>query len=91
MAILVCGGAGYIGSHINKQLYLEGYDTIVFDNLVYGHREAVKWGELIVGDLANIEDLEAVFTPSMPSSILLLMLMWVNRCRSRRSITTTMW
>ena len=61
MAILVCGGAGYIGSHINKQLYLEGYDTIVFDNLVYGHREAVKWGELIVGDLANIEDLEAVF------------------------------
>ena len=31
MPILVCGGAGYIGSHINKQLNLEGYDTIVFD------------------------------------------------------------
>ena len=31
MAILVCGGAGYIGSHINKQLNKEGYETIVFD------------------------------------------------------------
>ena len=45
MAILVCGGAGYIGSHVNKQLNKEGYETIVFDNLVYGHREATKWGE----------------------------------------------
>ena len=61
MAILVCGGAGYIGSHINKELNRQGYETIVFDNLVYGHREAVKWGELIVGDLKNISDLEAVF------------------------------
>ena len=42
MAILVCGGAGYIGSHINKQLHKEGYETIVFDNLIYGHKEAVK-------------------------------------------------
>lgn len=33
MAVLVCGGAGYIGSHINKQLHKEGYETIVFDNL----------------------------------------------------------
>lgn len=62
MAILVCGGAGYIGSHINKQLHIEGYETVVFDNLVYGHREAVKWGEFVKGDLANQEDLEAVFT-----------------------------
>jgi UDP-glucose 4-epimerase len=61
MAILVCGGAGYIGSHINKQLYKEGYETIVFDNLVYGHREAVKWGHFIQGDLKNINDIEKVF------------------------------
>ncbi|MCR5291607.1 MAG: UDP-glucose 4-epimerase GalE [Eubacterium sp.] len=59
--ILVCGGAGYIGSHINKQLNKEGYETVVFDNLVYGHKEAVKWGELIVGDLKNIADINAVF------------------------------
>jgi len=61
MAILVCGGAGYIGSHINKQLNAEGYETVVFDNLVYGHGEAVKWGTFVQGDLANIEDIEAVF------------------------------
>lgn len=61
VAILVCGGAGYIGSHINKQLNIEGYDTIVFDNLIYGHREAVKWGEFVQGDLANHTDIEAAF------------------------------
>lgn len=61
MAILVCGGAGYIGSHINKQLHKEGYETVVFDNLVYGHREAVKWGHFVQGDLKNIEDIEKVF------------------------------
>lgn len=62
MAILVCGGAGYIGSHINKQLNREGYETIVFDNLVYGHREAVKWGTFAEGDLADEAEIEAVFS-----------------------------
>ncbi len=60
-AILVCGGAGYIGSHVNKQLNKEGYETVVFDNLIYGHREAVKWGHFVQGDLANIKDIEAIF------------------------------
>lgn len=61
MAVLVCGGAGYIGSHINKQLNKEGYETVVFDNLVYGHREAVKWGHFVQGDLQNLDEIEAVF------------------------------
>ena len=61
MAILVCGGAGYIGSHINKALHQEGYETITFDSLIYGHRAAVKWGTFVKGDLANPDDLEAVF------------------------------
>ncbi len=61
MSILVCGGAGYIGSHINKLLNKEGYETVVFDNLVYGHREAVKWGTFVRGDLANVDEIEAVF------------------------------
>ena len=61
MAILVCGGAGYIGSHVNKALHQEGYETVVFDSLIYGHREAVKWGTFVKGDLANPDDLEAVF------------------------------
>ncbi len=61
MAILVCGGAGYIGAHVNKQLNKEGYKTVVLDNLVYGHREAVKWGDFVQGDLKNIDEIEAVF------------------------------
>lgn len=61
MAILICGGAGYIGSHINKELNKEGYDTVVFDNLVYGHKEAVKWGSFVEGDLKNIGDIEEAF------------------------------
>ena len=61
MAILVCGGAGYIGSHVNKALNREGYETIVYDNLVYGHREAVKWGTFVQGDLADTVGLVQVF------------------------------
>ncbi|MBO6137930.1 MAG: UDP-glucose 4-epimerase GalE [Lachnospiraceae bacterium] len=61
MAILVCGGAGYIGSHINKELYKEGYETIVYDSLIYGHKEAVKWGKFVQGDLADMQKLEQVF------------------------------
>ena len=59
--ILVCGGAGYIGSHVNKMLNQQGYETVVFDNLVYGHKEAVKWGELVKGDLKSQSDINAVF------------------------------
>ncbi len=61
MAVLVCGGAGYIGSHVNKMLSRQGRETVVFDNLVYGHREAVKWGQFIQGDLKNPDEIEAVF------------------------------
>ena len=50
MAILICGGAGYIGSHVNKQLYADDYETVVLDNLIYGHIEAVKWGAFEQGD-----------------------------------------
>ena len=59
--ILICGGAGYIGSHCNKMLTENGYETVVFDNLVYGHKEAVKWGELVVGDLADTVALKKLF------------------------------
>ena len=59
--ILVVGGAGYIGSHINKMLNQKGYETLIFDNLVYGHKEAVKWGRLEIGDLADTERLDEIF------------------------------
>lgn len=59
--ILIVGGAGYIGSTVNKELTKAGYKTIVFDNLSTGKKELVKWGEFVEGDLAKIEDIRAVF------------------------------
>ena len=52
-SVLVTGGAGYIGSHACKALARAGYQPVVFDNLSRGHREAVRWGPLIEGDLAD--------------------------------------
>lgn len=60
--ILIVGGAGYIGSHMNKMLNQRGLETLVLDNLVYGHREAVKWGQFVEGDLADVELLGRIFT-----------------------------
>ena len=53
MAILIVGGAGYIGSHTAKLISSAGHRPVVFDNLVHGHRWAVKWGPLVEGDLAD--------------------------------------
>ena len=58
---LIVGGAGYIGSHVNKLLHRKGYETIIFDNLINGHREFVKWGEFILGDLADKEQIRLCF------------------------------
>ena len=52
-AVLVTGGAGYIGSHAAKALARAGYRVVVFDNLVAGHRPAVKWGPLVEGDITD--------------------------------------
>jgi UDP-arabinose 4-epimerase len=51
--ILVTGGAGYIGSHTCKALAEAGYNPIVLDDLSTGHRWAVKWGPLVVGDIGE--------------------------------------
>lgn len=59
--VLIVGGAGYIGSHANALLSEQGYSTIIFDNLVYGHREFVQWGTLIQGDLEDKEALRTLF------------------------------
>ncbi len=55
--VLVTGGAGYIGSHCCKQLHLQGYHPVTIDNLVYGHRDSVKWGDFYRGDIGNPEQL----------------------------------
>jgi len=59
--ILVVGGAGYIGSHMCKYLAKNGYHPIVLDNLVYGHRQAVKWGPFIAGQMADTKLLDQIF------------------------------
>lgn len=59
--ILVTGGAGYVGSHINKLLSQKGYETVVLDNLLYGHAEAVKWGSLENMDMGDNAKLNALF------------------------------
>ena len=51
--MLVAGGAGYIGSHAAKALHRAGYRVVVFDNLTAGHRGAVKYGELVEGDISD--------------------------------------
>lgn len=68
--ILVTGGAGYIGSHACKALAAAGYLPVAFDNLVYGHREAVKWGPLVVGDIADRRALDAVFAEHRPAAVM---------------------
>jgi UDP-glucose-4-epimerase GalE len=53
-AVLVTGGAGYIGSHACKALQRAGYSVVVYDNFVAGHRKAVRYGELVEGDIADV-------------------------------------
>ena len=61
MNVLVVGGAGYIGSHMVKLLGKQGCHITVFDNLSFGHADAVLCGELIVGDLADKAALGRLF------------------------------
>lgn len=58
--VLVTGGAGYIGSHTCKALAAAGYSPVALDNLVHGHRWAVRWGPLEQADLADRDALEQV-------------------------------
>lgn len=57
MAVLVAGGAGYIGSHTARALAEQGRDVVVYDNLSKGHREAVADLPLVIGDIADEETL----------------------------------
>jgi UDP-glucose-4-epimerase GalE len=52
-AVLVTGGAGYIGSHACKGLARAGYRVVVLDNLCAGHRASVKWGDFVQADITD--------------------------------------
>ena len=58
--ILVTGGAGYIGSHVCRALKIAGFHPVSFDNLIYGHRNFVKWGPLVVGDIRDSQLISSV-------------------------------
>jgi len=61
MAILITGGAGYIGSHVISLLGKEQKDIIILDNLSTGRKENILYGKLIVGDLSDQALLDKIF------------------------------
>ena len=68
--ILVTGGAGYIGSHVCKVLFQAGYIPVSYDNLVYGHSWAAKWGPLEIGDIADRRKLDDVIRKYEPEAVM---------------------
>ncbi len=62
MKVLVTGGAGYVGSHCVKLLVDRGHSVVVFDNLKFGHVQAVSPdAKLVRGDLLERPNLRALF------------------------------
>jgi UDP-arabinose 4-epimerase len=69
-AILVTGGAGFIGSHTCKALAAAGYSPVTFDNLLRGHAEFVRWGPLAVGDILDPYTLDEAFKRYRPHAVI---------------------
>src|SRR3569623_2305564 len=70
MRLIVCGGAGYIGSHMCKLLAEAGHEVAVIDNLATGHRAAVQWGELYEGDIGDDAFVADTFARVKPQGVL---------------------
>ncbi|MBL8670633.1 MAG: UDP-glucose 4-epimerase GalE [Alphaproteobacteria bacterium] len=68
--VLVTGGAGYVGSHACKALAAAGYRPVAYDSLFRGHRWAVRWGPLEVGDITDRARLEAAMAAHRPVAVL---------------------
>ena len=68
--ILVTGGAGYIGSHVCKELARCGYNPVSYDNLSRGHEWAVKWGPLVIGEILDQEKLLKVIKKYDPIAVM---------------------
>ncbi len=66
--VLVTGGAGYIGAQTCKALASAGYRPIVYDNLVSGHRAAVRWGPFVHGDINDRTGLDAAIRRYRPQA-----------------------
>jgi len=70
MAVLVTGGAGYIGSHCVRQLERDGQEVIVVDNLSKGHKDAVKKSKLYIGDIRDQDFIDNVFKSESIDSVI---------------------
>src|SRR5262249_42135720 len=69
-AVLVTGGAGYIGSHVCKALAEPGYVPVCYDTLEKGHAWAVRWGPLERGDIGDAAALDGVIKRHRPKAII---------------------
>jgi UDP-glucose 4-epimerase len=70
MSVLVCGGAGYIGSHMVAELIENAEDVIILDNFQKGHRDAVLGLKVYEGDLRNRKILDKVFSENKIDSVI---------------------
>jgi len=70
MKILVCGGAGYIGSHMVAHLVEEGHEVVVLDNFQKGHRDSLLGGKVYEGDLRDRKILDKVFTENLIDAVI---------------------
>lgn len=68
--VLVTGGAGYIGSHVCKELAKAGTLPISYDTLESGHKWAVRWGPLECGDIGDAARLDDVITRYRPDAVI---------------------
>jgi UDP-glucose-4-epimerase GalE len=68
--ILVTGGAGYIGSHTCCALKKCGFSPVIYDSLINGNPDAVKWGPLVIGDINDTSKLDAVFSEYKPIAVI---------------------
>ena len=71
--ILVTGGAGYIGAHAVKALEEKGFQVVILDNLVYGHREPVEThlkAKLVTGDIGDRAFLDKLFTDNKIDAVM---------------------
>lgn len=69
-AVLVTGGAGYVGSHACKALARAGFRPVAFDSLETGWRQAVRWGPFEHGDLRDPAALAAAFARHRPVAVM---------------------
>lgn len=68
--VLVVGGAGFIGSHTAKLLAKQGYHPVVYDNLSTGHRDNVRWGPFVEGDILDMQKLINTIKRYNPNAII---------------------